>query len=304
LSTTESYTVRLDVFQGPLDLLLHLIKRAELDISVISIATITDQFMSHIERIDEVDIDTAGEFLLIASTLLEIKSRTVMPVEDDGTSRASRVDDESEDSAAVQLLSQLLEYKRFRDAADVLESRRDRWEMSFPAERVRFDKASLKEAMEDDSVELEDIELYDLVQAFQRIMDTVVFDRLGDHEVMYDDTPIGLHQADLIDRLERLAPEVGGKLRLRQIFEGRNKSEMIGLFLALLELVKQRRLNIVILRGDECENGGDGVDEEIVLSLRPPEDRDLAAEDGTASPEAWEDDHIFGDDEEPDDDED
>jgi len=271
---------------------------------VISIATITDQFMSHIERIDEVDIDTAGEFLLIASTLLEIKSRTVMPVEDDGTSRASRVDDESEDSAAVQLLSQLLEYKRFRDAADVLESRRDRWEMSFPAERVRFDKASLKEAMEDDSVELEDIELYDLVQAFQRIMDTVVFDRLGDHEVMYDDTPIGLHQADLIDRLERLAPEVGGKLRLRQIFEGRNKSEMIGLFLALLELVKQRRLNIVILRGDECENGGDGVDEEIVLSLRPPEDRDLAAEDGTASPEAWEDDHIFGDDEEPDDDED
>jgi len=162
LSTTESYTVRLDVFQGPLDLLLHLIKRAELDISVISIATITDQFMSHIERIDEVDIDTAGEFLLIASTLLEIKSRTVMPVEDDGTSRASRVDDESEDSAAVQLLSQLLEYKRFRDAADVLESRRDRWEMSFPAERVRFDKASLKEAMEDDSVELEDIELYDL----------------------------------------------------------------------------------------------------------------------------------------------
>jgi len=158
--------------------------------------------------------------------------------------------------------------------------------------------------MEDDSVELEDIELYDLVQAFQRIMDTVVFDRLGDHEVMYDDTPIGLHQADLIDRLERLAPEVGGKLRLRQIFEGRNKSEMIGLFLALLELVKQRRLNIVILRGDECENGGDGVDEEIVLSLRPPEDRDLAAEDGTASPEAWEDDHIFGDDEEPDDDED
>jgi len=84
VNATDGYTVRLDVFKGPLDLLLHLIKRAELVISVISIAQITDQFMAHMERLEDVDVETAGEFLLTAATLLEIKSRTVMPAEGDG----------------------------------------------------------------------------------------------------------------------------------------------------------------------------------------------------------------------------
>ncbi|MEQ9616507.1 MAG: segregation/condensation protein A [Phycisphaerales bacterium] len=303
VTATESYTVRLGVFQGPLDLLLHLIKRAELDISVISIASITDQFMASLEGIDEVDVDTAGEFLLIAATLLEIKSRSVMPAEGEGRSRQIE-DDADEDSAAVQLLGQLLEYKRFRDAADALEARREQWERVFPSGKARVEKDALRGALDDeDTVDLEDVELYDLVSAFQRIMDTVVFDRLGDHEITYDDTPIELHEADIVDRIERLAPELKGRLRLRQVFEGKKKGEVIGLFLAVLELVKQRVLNVSI------EDGGT----EIVVSLRPESERDPAMDfagdesdeaevEVAATPEAWEDDHIYGDEDEPDDD--
>ena len=286
---TDGYTVRLDVFQGPMDLLLHLIKRAELDISVISIASITDQFMAHLTDLDHVDVETAGEFLLIASTLLEIKSRTVMPVEGGSARDLSGLDD-AEDDAAMELLGQLLEYKRFRDAADSLEDRKDEWARRYPAAHARFDKQALRDAREEEpAVDLEDVELYDLVQAFQRIMDTIVFDRLGDHEVTYDDTPIELHQADIVDRLERLDPSTGGRLRFRQIFEGRKKGEVIGLFLAILELAKQRRVAFEI----------DETAQDVHLWLQPP-----GADEETQRPEpgAWEDDHIFGDDEEFDED--
>jgi segregation and condensation protein A len=293
VNATDGYTVRLDVFQGPLDLLLHLIKRAELDISVISIAQITDQFMAHMERLEDVDVETAGEFLLIAATLLEIKSRTVMPAEG-GAQREANADAE-EDDVARELLGQLLEYKKYRDAADELEARKDRWERVFPAAHARVDKQALKDARDEEpELDLEDVELYDLVQAFQRIMESVVFDRLGDHEVTYDDTPIGLYQADIVDRLERLDPETGGQLRFRQLFEGRNKGEVIGLFLATLELVRERKITVEI---DE-----DGMD--VRISLRPESERDEHLDDDSSSqtrPEAWEDDHIFGDDEEPDD---
>ncbi len=277
MTATDSYTVRLDVFRGPLDLLLHLIKRAELDISTISIASIADQFMDSLGCLEDVDVDTAGEFLLTASTLLEIKSRSVMPADADGRGAQGANANDSEDDAAVQLLGQLLEYKRYRDAADELEGRRMSWEERFPAGRARVEKEALRGALEDDdAVDLEDVELYDLVEAFQRIMDTVIFDRLGDHEVTYDDTPIELHEADIIDRLGRLAPEVGGRLRFRQIFEGKRKGEVIGLFLAVLELVRQRVLAVKI------EDDG----KEIFVSLRPESERD----DGLGNSESAESD--------------
>lgn len=292
VNAADGYTVRLDVFQGPLDLLLHLIKRAELDISVISIAQITDQFMSHMDRLEDVDVETSGEFLLIAATLLEIKSRTVMPAEGGGQREATS--EAEEDDVARELLGQLLEYKRYRDAADELEARKDRWERVFPAAHARVDKQALKDARDEEpELDLEDVELYDLVQAFQRIMESVVFDRLGDHEVTYDDTPIGLHQADIVDRLQRLDPETGGRLRFRQLFEGRNKGEIIGLFLATLELVRERKIKVEI---DE-----DGLD--VRISLRPESEREENLDDDSSEPQpvAWEDDHIFGDEEEPDD---
>jgi segregation and condensation protein A len=306
----QEYTVRLDTFQGPLDLLLHLIQRAEVDITEVSIANITDQFLSHLDDLDErVDVDTAGEFLVLAATLIEIKSRVLTP-DESKASVASEQDVESDDLAG-ELIRQLLAYKAFRDAADRLDDQRAEWLRRYPAGQAAIDRGALTAATgADAATDLEDVELYDLVTAFGHIMETVVFDRLGAHEITDDDTPIELHAADIVDRLDR---EPGGRIggegvALRVIFEGRSRSEMVGLFLALLELTRQHRC--VVRQDPERRSEDPGSD--IVIALREPEKAEhvedaedrIAAIDDVSPSAAWEDDHIFGEDEEPDDDDD
>jgi len=307
----QDYTVRLDTFQGPLDLLLHLIQRAEVDITEVSIARITDQYLAHLDRLDAVDVETAGEFLVLAATLIEIKSRVLSP---DGPAEAEAGAEAQETSAgglAAELVRQLLAYKAFRDAAEMLDERRADWLRRYPARPAAIDRGALSSAAgADEDADLEDVELYDLVAAFGRIMETVVFDRLGDHEITDDDTPIELHAADIHDQLLRNpASAPGGRgMALRTIFEGRSRSEMVGLFLALLELIRQHRC--VVRQTAEPESAEPGAD--IGISLREPEPEELDAEAGDAAApidevsvaQAWEDDHIFGDDEEPDDEDD
>ncbi|MEO1130381.1 MAG: segregation/condensation protein A [Planctomycetota bacterium] len=306
----QDYTVRLDTFQGPLDLLLHLIQRAEVDITEVSIAHITDQFLSHIDDLDErVDVDTAGEFLVLAATLIEIKSRVLTP--DESKATASSEEGAESNDLAGELIRQLLAYKAFRDAADRLDDQRAEWLRRYPAGQAAIDRGALTAASgADAATDLEDVELYDLVTAFGHIMETVVFDRLGAHEITDDDTPIELHAADIVDRLDR---EPGGRIggegiALRVIFEGRSRSEMVGLFLALLELTRQHRC--VVRQDPDRQSGDPGSD--IVIALREPEKAEhvedsedrIAAIDDVAPSAAWEDDHIFGEDEEPDDDDD
>ncbi len=244
---TVDYRVRLDAFQGPLDLLLYLIRRAEVDIADVPIATIADQYLAHLGAIERIDIDVAGEFLVMAATLMEIKSRMLAPP-DDPTAHAAGPDPASAGTAAdprAELVRQLLEYKRFRDAAESLDRRRLEWERRFPVRRIGIDDESLRAAIEAraDEVELEDIDLLDLVRAHARIVETVNLDRLGDHTVVYDDTPIELHAADLLDRLGADDPE-GRGVDLVSIFSGRTRSQMIGLFLAVLELVRRREVAV------------------------------------------------------------
>lgn len=295
------YTVRVEDFEGPLDLLLFLVRRAEVDIEHISIADITDQYVRHMEQVDRIDVESAGEFLVVAATLLELKSRLVgqpdLP-EGKGPASLGAVADDAEDPAS-DLIRQLLRYKAFRDAADALESRREQWLRRYPTGKASADLAAPKEEKADDSAFVEDLDVVDLVRAFRRIAETVVFDRLGEHEVAYDDTPIELHAQDIVDRLEREAGEASN-MPLRRVFEGRTRSEMVGLFLALLELVRQRRVRVT----------QPAPAAEIVMRLTSEQERREAEqheadEPPTASaPQAdWDDDHIL-DDEDIDDDED
>lgn len=284
---TEDYTVRLDQFEGPLDLLLYLIRRAELDISVISVGQIADQYLRYLERVHEVDVELAGEFLVLAATLIEIKSRVVMPVdgegrgEDDGERRGA----EEEDPGAV-LVRQLLAYKKYRDAADRLEERRESWERCFPNGRAAFDRDAALRSAGEDGVDDEDLDLVDLIQAFRKIIETVQFDRLGDHEITYDDTPIAEHEADLMDRLGRAE---GGRLAFGEVFRGRSRAQMIGLFLAVLELVRQRAIAV----------RQEGLDGEIHVRLREPAQGEAEGAVAGPVPAGWDDDHIFdGDDDE------
>lgn len=248
---TVDYRVRLEAFQGPLDLLLFLIRRAEVDVTDIPVAVIADQYLEHLAAIERIDIDLAGEFLVMAATLMEIKSRMLAPPsadlegEREDGEPAFRAEGRSTLDPRADLVRQLLEYKRFRDAADALDSRRLEWTRRFPARRAGIDDAALRAAVEAqaDETDLEDLDLMDLVRAHARIVTVVNLDRLGEHTVVYDDTPIELHAEDIVDRLRRDDPELRG-IELTVIFSGRTRSQMIGLFMAVLELVRNRRVAV------------------------------------------------------------
>ncbi len=243
---STEYRVRLDAFQGPLDLLLYLIRRAEVDIHDIPVAVIADQYLEHLAAVERIDVDVAGEFLVMAATLMELKSRMLAPPAEGADARESEITSaEPSLDPRAELVRQLLEYKRFRDASDILLVRRQEWERRFPVRRVGIDDDSLRAAIEvsADSVEVEDLDLFALAEAHARIIQTVDFDKLGEHTVVYDDTPIELHAAELLERLRRDDPEVRG-MDLASLFAGRTRSQMIGLFLAVLELVRRNEARV------------------------------------------------------------
>jgi segregation and condensation protein A len=237
---TVDYRVELDVYNGPLDLLLYLLKRDELDIYDIPIARITDTYMAYLHLLKEVrpdpelDINVAGEFLVMAATLMEIKSAMLLPrapVEEarDGPSAADELAD-----PRYELVRQLLEYKRFKDRAASLEFQQRQHQERFP----RYPAKLEGDANEPPPVDLDEVQVWDLLDAFSRLMKEVGGRRSRYHEVTYDDTPIDLHAADIEDRLKREPT-----LTLRQLIEGRaSRSEMIGVFLALLELIREKKI--------------------------------------------------------------
>ncbi|MEL6328659.1 MAG: segregation/condensation protein A [Planctomycetota bacterium] len=239
------YLVRLESFEGPLDLLLHLIRRAEVDLHDIPVASIADQYMASLEDLERVDVELAGEFLVMAATLMEIKSRMI-DRELEGEAPASgreRAPKEDEDPRA-SLVHQLLEYKKYRDAADALESRRATWSRRVPLSPAGVGEAEFRAAMESaGEVEIEDANLLDLVEAFRRVASSVNFDRLGEHEVMTDDTPIELHAEDIVSALREGEVE-HGQLPLFGLLRGRSRAEMVGLFLALLNLIRDQRVTV------------------------------------------------------------
>lgn len=247
----EDYQISLDLFHGPLDLLLYLIRRAEVDIHRIPIAQITDQYLALLRQLDDIDIDAAGEFLVMAATLVEIKSRTLMP-----PGQASEQTGEPGEGGAAaasgdpryELVQQLLAYQKFRIASDELESRRIAFAQRFPRKPARLDMVAKPQAAQDEveqhepiEIELEDAHLFDLSEAYERIMASIDFGKLGDHRVEIDDTPIALHQEDLLDRLSRSETR---RLTLQEAFEGATAGQRIGLFLATLELVRLRRVTV------------------------------------------------------------
>jgi segregation and condensation protein A len=243
---SETYRVHLDAFDGPLDLLLYLIRKDEVDVHDIPIASIATQYIDTLESLDRVDIDTAGEFLVMAATLMEIKSRMLAAenVRKDEPGDAAEKPGREQADPRAELVRQLLEYKKFRDAADALDRRREAWESRFPARPAAVDDASVREALEEmGELELEDLDLGDLVEAFRQIVASVNFDRLGEHAVVSDDTPLELHAEDIVERLAGHASRTpGARMTLREVMHGRTRPEMVGLFLALLVLVRDQRV--------------------------------------------------------------
>jgi segregation and condensation protein A len=224
-NVSSRFQVSLGVFRGPLDLLLFLVRKHEVDILDIPIAAVTEQYLAYVEVLEHLDVNAVGDFLEMASTLVEIKSRMVLPHEAEA--------EDADDDPRQDLVRRLLEYKKYRDAASQLEEQGRAWQERFPR-RARDLAPSLPR---DPATEpIHEVELWDLVSAFGRLMRE--HRAQAPSNIVYDETPIHVYMDQIQARLLQ-QPQVA----FTQLFEpGLIKSALVGIFLAVLELVRHRRV--------------------------------------------------------------
>jgi segregation and condensation protein A len=218
------YRVNLDIFAGPLDLLLYLVRKEEVDIYDIPIARITEQYLRYLELLKQLDIDLAGDFLVMAATLMEIKSAMLLP----RTESEEVMEAESGDPRA-ELIRQLLEYKKFKDAANLLDAAAEQHQERAGRPTSLIDRLAPDA---EPQIDMDQVSIWDLLEAFDAICKATGTSTYNGH--IQDDTPIDLYQIEVLHRLQ-----TEGSLTFERIFDSRpNRLVMVGIFLALLELIR------------------------------------------------------------------
>jgi segregation and condensation protein A len=218
------YRVNLDIFAGPLDLLLYLVRKEEVDIYDIPIARITDQYLQYLELLKQLDIDLAGDFLVMAATLMEIKSAMLLP-----STESEPPGEEASGDPRAELIRQLLEYKRFKDAANLLDAAAELHQQR------QGRPAGLTDQLVPDAepeIDMDQVSIWDLLEAFDAICKATGTSAYTGH--IRDDTPIDLYQIEVLHRLQTEGP-----LTFERIFDGKpNRLIMVGVFLGILELIR------------------------------------------------------------------
>lgn len=219
------YAVKLDIFEGPLDLLLYLIKKNEIDIYNIPIAIITEQYLHYLKMIKSLNLDMAGEYLVMASTLIHIKSKMLLPAPEE------LLEEEKEEDPREELVRQLLEYQSFKEAALKLESRPLLERDIFTRCAAVYDETGKWNIDEDALVE---VNVFDLILAFHRLVS-----RTGQKELIEIDLE-KMSITDIINEImERLSQEKS--LTFEELLgEKKDRRRVIYTFLALLELIKMK----------------------------------------------------------------
>jgi segregation and condensation protein A len=239
-SSADQYKVRVEIFEGPLDLLLFLIRKEEVSIYDIPIARITEQYLEYLNAMQELDIALAGEFLVMAATLIHIKSQMLLPRDPDAAH------EQAEDPRA-DLVQQLLEHQKFKAAADVLHQRATIESGAFTRAATEEDKSNPEIA----------INLFQLFETFREILNRKR--ALTEIEIAREE----MTMAEKIIEIKSLVDE-GGQLSARDLFErARSKRELVLIFLAVLELVKE-----LAIRLTQADTFGD-----ILLVKREQESR-------------------------------
>ena len=228
-SSPDAYQVKLDAFEGPLDLLLYLIRKSELNIYDIPISLITEQYLHYIELMQELNLDVAGEFLVMASTLIHIKSRMLLP-----RPETSLDEDGVEEDPREALVRRLLEHQRFRAAAEQLRER----EMLRAAQYGRPDERVAQAAGEDYEPELE-VDLFSLMTAFRGVLERA--SRRPPMVIPPEQISIELRMLQLLARLSET--EACGFEELFADGDG-SRSFMIVTFLALLEMIRLKQVRV------------------------------------------------------------
>jgi segregation and condensation protein A len=224
------YKVKLEVFEGPLDLLLYLVKKDEVDIYEISIERITRQYLEYMEAFHVLNIELAGEFIVMAANLLYIKSRTLLPKDQ----QMADVDAD-EDDPRWELIRQLIEYKKFKEAAARLREREHLQEKLFP--RAPAPPGDLAAG---ENLLVEEVGIFDLINAFQKVLKRLDAKREDLREIFAENFTV----ADKIEFLLKLASS-GVGLRFEECFAGAaSRMEIVVTFLAMLELIRLKQLKV------------------------------------------------------------
>lgn len=223
---SESYRVELDIFTGPLDLLLYLVRRNEVPIVDLPIALITKQFRDFLDVLQCFDLDLIGDFVVMASTLAEIKSRQVLPSE--AEEEEAPLESESGSNPRSDLIQQLLEYKKFKEASTALQEQAAEWQERYP--RLADERpVSSKDPATD---RIKEVELWDLVSALGRVLKRKEVET--ESKIRYDETPIHKY----VDQIGALVREKK-VVKFTSLFgEEIIRSKIIGMFLAVLELIR------------------------------------------------------------------
>jgi segregation and condensation protein A len=219
----DAYTFRLEGFEGPLDLLLHLIQKNELDIFNIPIALITEQYLEYLQLMKVLNLDMAGEYLLMASTLLHIKSKMLLPKSSDG-------EEEEEEDPRTELVRRLLEYQKYKQAAVELEKRplldRD----------VFIRLVAAESEPEEEKIE---VNLFELLEAFRKVLDRVKPETI--HEVILEHLSV----EDKIQEILTLLEKENRSMAFHRLFPDQaSRRVVVVTLLAILELVKIKRIRI------------------------------------------------------------
>jgi segregation and condensation protein A len=227
-----SFRVESDAFRGPIDLLLYLVRRHEVEVTAIELAKVTDEYLQYIDVLKEISLDSVGEFIRVASTLVEMKSRAILP-------RNEHEEDETtEDDPREHLVRRLLMFKQFKDASIRLKETGLQWQHRFS--RMSDDAPTRKVDLATQPIH--EVELWDLVSAFGRVLRD---NRpVQPENIYYDETPIHVYMKRIHARLAE-----SNSVSFSELFEpGMHKSAMVGVFLAVLELTRHH--NVIARQND------------------------------------------------------
>jgi segregation and condensation protein A len=257
-TTPSSYRVTLSFFSGPLDLLLYLVRRDEYSTRDLSLSRLTSQFVEYLSVLEVIDLELASEFVVVASTLLEIKSREVLPAENELVDELEEVP--LNDGPASGLIKKLLEYRRIREAAQALENQAIEWQARYP--RLSDERPVIGKTPSADRIK--EVELWDLVSALGRVLKKDEVQAEG--RILYDDTPIEVYVEQIGARVR-----AEGEVFFTKLFDQETiRSRIVGMFLAILELLRHHGYRAV----------QEGLFGEIrVLPPLPREEPDLAITD-------------------------
>lgn len=251
------YRVELELFTGPLDLLLYLVRRDEVDIVDLPIARITRQFHDFLDVLQALDLDLVGDFVVMASTLVEIKSRSVLPSQEEVTEEP--LISGTNGDPRSDLIRQLLEYKQFKEAASALEEQALQWQERYP--RLADERPVTTKNPAADRIK--EVELWDLVSALGRVLKRN--DVESNSTIRYDETPIQTY----VEQIGALVRASGG-LPFTSLFDEQTiRSKIIGMFLAVLELIRHHDFR--------CEQPTDFADIMLLPPLEPIAESELPA---------------------------